>query len=113
MQKKPLTKSSFRVTMPGVGYTGFVVRWDFLFWISDFIAHFLYLLRRWFVKIGPRIYEHTDGRWEARYRKGRKADGSIIYGSVYGRTYEEAERKRAEILRTRQLKILIFHLENF
>lgn len=51
------------------------------------------------MKDGSRIYEHTDGRWEARYRKGRKADGSIIYGSVYGRTYEEAEKRRAEILR--------------
>ena len=44
------------------------------------------------MKDGSRIYEHTDGRWEARYRKGRKPDGSIIYGSVYGRTYEEAEK---------------------
>lgn len=56
------------------------------------------------MKVGSRIYEHTDGRWEARYRKGRKADGSIIYGSVYGRTYEEAERRRAEILRTLAIK---------
>ena len=52
------------------------------------------------MKVGPRIYEHADGRWEARYRKGRRPDGSIIYGSVYGRTYEEAERKRADFLRS-------------
>lgn len=56
------------------------------------------------MKDGSRIYEHTDGRWEARYRKGRKPDGSIIYGSVYGRTYEEAEKKRAEILRALAVK---------
>lgn len=51
------------------------------------------------MKDGSHIYEHTDGRWEARYRKGRRTDGSILYGSVYGRSYEEAEKKRAEILR--------------
>lgn len=52
------------------------------------------------MKVGPRIYEHSDGRFEARYRKGRKPDGSILYGSVYGRTFDEAEKKRAEILRS-------------
>lgn len=51
------------------------------------------------MKVGPRIYKHPDGRWEARYRKGRRADGSILYGSAYGRTCEEAEKRRAEILR--------------
>lgn len=56
------------------------------------------------MKNGSHIYEHTDGRWEARYRKGRKPDGSIIYGSVYGRTYEEAEKRRAEILRALAVK---------
>lgn len=50
------------------------------------------------MRVGAGIYEHTDGRWEARYRKGRKPDGSLIYGSVYGRSFEEAERKRAELL---------------
>lgn len=50
------------------------------------------------MRIGAAIYQHTDGRWEARYRKGRKPDGTVIYGSVYGKTYEEAERKRAELL---------------
>ncbi len=51
------------------------------------------------MRIGAAIYQHTDGRWEARYRKGRKPDGTFIYGSVYGKTYEEAEQKRAELLR--------------
>ena len=50
------------------------------------------------MRVGAGIYEHTDGRWEARYRKGRRPDGRLIYGSVYGRSYEEAERKRAELL---------------
>lgn len=57
------------------------------------------------MKDGSRIYEHADGRWEARYRKGRKPDGSIIYGSVYGRTYEEAEKRRAEVLRANSVKV--------
>lgn len=48
------------------------------------------------MKIGPQIYGHSDGRFEARYRKGRKPDGSILYGSVYGRTFNEAEKKRVE-----------------
>ena len=41
---------------------------------------------------------------EARYRKGRKPDGTVIYGSVYGKTYEEAERKRAELLQGLELQ---------
>ena len=56
------------------------------------------------MRIGAAIYQHTDGRWEARYRKGRKPDGTVIYGSVYGKTYEEAERKRAELLQELALR---------
>lgn len=50
------------------------------------------------MRYGPRIYKHPDGRWEARYRKGRRADGRILYGSAYGATREEAEKRRAELL---------------
>ena len=56
------------------------------------------------MRIGAAIYQHTDGRWEARYRKGRKPDGTVLYGSVYGKTYEEAERKRAELLQELALR---------
>ncbi len=56
------------------------------------------------MRIGAAIYQHTDGRWEARYRKGRKPDGTVIYGSIYGKTYEEAERKRAELLQELALR---------
>ncbi len=52
------------------------------------------------MRIGAAIYQHTDGRWEARYRKGKKPDGTFLYGSVYGKTYEEAEQKRAELLQS-------------
>lgn len=44
-------------------------------------------------KRGENIHKRKDGRWEARYRKGRKMDGTIIYGSVYGATYREAKEK--------------------
>ncbi len=44
-------------------------------------------------KRGENIHKRKDGRWEARYRKGRKLDGTIIYGSVYGATYREAKKK--------------------
>lgn len=43
---------------------------------------------------GENIYKRKDDRWEARYIKGRKADGKAIYGYVYGKTYREAREKR-------------------
>lgn len=48
---------------------------------------------------GENIRKRNDGRWEARYpiidaEKGRK-----IYQSVYGSTYEEVKKKRANALR--------------
>ena len=56
------------------------------------------------MRIGAAIYRHSDGRWEARYRKGRKSDGSVIYGSVYGKTYADAEQKRAKLLQELALR---------
>ena len=51
------------------------------------------------MRTGPSVFKRADGRWEARYRKGRdKKNNRIIYGSVYGSTKEEAIRKRNEIL---------------
>lgn len=44
-------------------------------------------------KRGENIHKRKDGRWEARYRKGRNSAGNIIYGSVYGKTYREAKEK--------------------
>lgn len=43
-------------------------------------------------KPGKNIYLRKDGRWEGRYIKER-IDGKIRYGYVFGKTYEEAERK--------------------
>lgn len=44
-------------------------------------------------KRGVNIHKRKDGRWEARYQKGRKPDGKLIYGSVYGTSYKEAKEK--------------------
>lgn len=44
---------------------------------------------------GENVFYRKDGRYEARYVKGRKTDGKPVYGFCYGQTYEEA-RKKAE-----------------
>jgi len=42
------------------------------------------------------VYERKNGKWEARYKKGKKADGTTLYGCVIGNSREEAiERRRA------------------
>ena len=43
---------------------------------------------------GENIRKRKDGRWEARYEKGRNPDGSIQYGYVYARKYSEVKSKR-------------------
>lgn len=48
-------------------------------------------------KRGDNIHKRKDGRWEGRYTKGRKADGSIHYGSVYGKTYREVKDKLSAV----------------
>ena len=47
---------------------------------------------------GENIYKRKDGRWEARYEKGRNSKGRIIYGSLYGKSYREAREKKLNIL---------------
>ncbi|MBO0451831.1 tyrosine-type recombinase/integrase [Candidatus Enterococcus murrayae] len=42
---------------------------------------------------GENIYQRKDGRWEGRYKKGRKADGKVKYGYVYGKTLQEVRVK--------------------
>lgn len=44
-------------------------------------------------KRGENIHKRKDGRWEGRFEKGRKPNGAIIYGSVYGKTYREVKEK--------------------
>ena len=63
------------------------------------------------MRTGSNIRQRADGRFEARYPKGRDQRGRIIYGCCYGRTYEEAAEKREAILRqtrpTREMNLLI------
>ncbi|ALS03308.1 hypothetical protein ATZ33_08335 [Enterococcus silesiacus] len=42
---------------------------------------------------GENIYKRKDGRWEGRYPKARKADGSIRYGYIYARTYRAVKEQ--------------------
>lgn len=44
------------------------------------------------MRTGENIFKRKDGRWEARYRKGRSASGKILYGYCYGKTYTEAKQ---------------------
>ena len=45
---------------------------------------------------GENIHKRKDGRWEARYQKGRDQEGRIIYGYVYGKTYREAKLRKGQ-----------------
>ncbi len=40
------------------------------------------------------VYKRKNGQWEARYKNGKKADGTTRYASVIGHSYEEAVAKR-------------------
>ncbi len=51
-------------------------------------------------KKGENIRKRKDGRWEARYQKGRKADGSIEYGYIYAKRYTDVKQKRNEAIKS-------------
>lgn len=44
---------------------------------------------------GDNIWHRKDGRWEARYVKGRQ-NGRAVYGYVYAKSYKEAKEKQAK-----------------
>ena len=46
------------------------------------------------MRTGENIRKRADGRYEARFCKGRDENGKILYGYAYGKTYEEARDKR-------------------
>lgn len=48
------------------------------------------------------IHKRADGRWEGRYSNGRNDKGRIVYGSVYGKTYQEVKEKR--LLKLKELE---------
>lgn len=47
---------------------------------------------------GENIRKRKDGRWEARYMKGRDIDGKIRYGYLYGKSYKEVKDKKIKII---------------
>ena len=47
---------------------------------------------------GENIRKRKDGRWEARYMKGRDMDGKIRYGYLYGKSYKEVKDKKIKII---------------
>lgn len=69
------------------------------------------------MKTGDNIRRRADGRYEARYPKGRDEQGRIIYGCCYGKTYEEAAEKRRILLEemqaAREMNLLILGTGNF
>ena len=48
---------------------------------------------------GDNIRKRKDGRWEARYMKEDCVGAAKKYGSVYGRTYQEAKERRDKIIK--------------
>lgn len=42
---------------------------------------------------GENIRKRKDGRWEGRYKRGVKENGTPDYGSVYGKSYREVKEK--------------------
>ena len=63
------------------------------------------------MKTGSNIRLRKDGRYEARYIKGRDENGKILYGYCYGTSYQEAETKREKRIRRlqqiREMNLLI------
>lgn len=45
---------------------------------------------------GENIYKRKDGRWEGRYIKKRKNDGSICFGYVFSHSYQELRKQLYE-----------------
>ncbi len=50
------------------------------------------------LRLGANVFLRADGRWEARYQKGKDKNGKTVYGFVYGKTRDEAEKKRIKAL---------------
>lgn len=46
---------------------------------------------------GENIYKRKDGRWEGRYSKGRRENGKIHYGYIYGRSYKETKKRLIQL----------------
>lgn len=57
---------------------------------------------------GKNIYFRQDKRWEGRYHKGRKPNGRIKYGYVYGQTYEEVKEKLEPLRKSAEIMLRIY-----
>lgn len=57
-------------------------------------------------KRGDNIHKRKDGRWEGRYKKGRTPNGTILYGSLYGKSYREVKKKLSD-LPTKETKTIL------
>ena len=44
-------------------------------------------------RTGENIYKRKDGRWEGRYPIGRRPNGRLHYGYIYGRTLSEVRNR--------------------
>lgn len=65
-------------------------------------------------KRGDNIHKRKDGRWEGRYKKGRCPDGTIRYGSVYGKSYAEVKQKlKDSVTFTESVAVPKSHARNF
>lgn len=63
-----------------------------------FMEPFIFSSYKGSFKLAKLVYQRKNGKWEARYRKGKSKDGKILYGTVYGDTKEEAIARRIETL---------------
>lgn len=60
---------------------------------------------------GENIYKRKDGRWEGRYIRGYRSDGTIHYGYIYAYTYKEVRQallplKQTEPSRKKQRSLM-------
>ena len=58
------------------------------------------------MRTGDNIRQRIDGRFEARYIKGRNSEGRAVYGYCYGKTLEEEALRRWVAVREMNLLIL-------
>ncbi|MGG5333462.1 site-specific integrase [Enterococcus sp. AZ163] len=59
-------------------------------------------------RTGENIYHRKDLRWEGRFHRGRKADGKIRYGYIYGNSYEEVKEKLGPLRRQAQITLELY-----
>ncbi len=67
-------------------------------------------------KKGENIKKRKDGRYEARYIKGKDDDGKAIWGYVYGKTYKEVKQKREiklfDLRRASETKVMSININS-